>query len=1419
MQFEGEDKIISLKGIERAGKDTVSADGAMNEVIGLIARDDSFVPYMPTDMGLNKMNGVLMVRVHHTSTGDNLIIVREPDGITGSDGVKIEYADADTYRDNGYCTNNLTYSRATSVHGDDVSPQATSVRGTALFGEVKEIVFVGNRMDVETDAGIEHYLWQNGEYVRQTGGTNDDNYVLPSVDFKVRAGIYDGTKTHKFAQLVRIQRPYTDKGMDLTFNRPTPEQQMKYVRSDASMGSDALALLSSIRHAGGITGYVLVAAAYHIKSVSKYIMASPVVLMGAPEIYQKDGEVCVYTTRNPLLNTTLPMTGTKVNTSFMLDVLDYRSYMSENLGGNDTTAYHVRQQITGIKSQETAFDILADAQATGTTTEQGQYQDIDFDDTTGLVGSKDTFYRKAGKNVATGYTTQSGLDAEGKLWIPNSSRDYVRPTGLFGCKYAVYNNDWDKDNGERHKGVRILRGTGNVLSLRINSDIAEQYENEIDKLVVFMSPVISPYETVTSGDISMISTLQDKDTFKGFYFCEKIAGSNMFKTHSACGGGFMPKMKSDDKLRKEIGELPSLYEIKNISFKDIKKSNWIDINLSGGKIDSGTLENNNQLPLSALRKVNIINGHIFGYNERLHIYNYNKSTVQRVEYRGIQYNGQASQGQYGAASDKIYHYAIAVTDKNGSKVVKAFDSTCAAINPIVSYPDTGAKRITVIKRFQRYGKYYAGKKDYTPEVFAGQFAAYYITKDLRPLNIETKKVSLTEYQNAIPEEQIMPDSLAYGKNEIRVSDVGLPTFPDSNSYKVGKGEIIGLARLTMGLSQDNFGRFPLVIFTTDGVYTMETDTTGAGAYTAQSPISRMICTNKDSICELDGAVLFATEYGLMMLTSDGVKPVAHHANGTPKTTIASEGLTMYRNAIRHEKITEMEDAVSDEDFVAYIQMKGTTIRYIHTLNMVVIYNPLMAYSYMMELSEFVVTKVEKQITMDDQDYPKQTFYLQKKVRTRLRIVRTRNGAEETIDVKQATEAIDMEALLKAYLEQQVYSELLQLKRDTTEEKTNAEEDAAALAAEYQYYKNLSDDDPAFADQSKPAILSELLANITDKRSEIRVLQARLDDIDEAIRLHDAGASGYNQALAKLDLESADDLLQAEKDGKADYTELRKQLKQEETERAYGYIDEDIQQLPVGRMVLVKQADGTWKWGSSIVTTTALNDIGFFPATDMPAGDRYVIDVENTQPVAVQFDYNVPEGNVQCLLQSRPIKLDSTQLKSAYRVVLRGTFEKGDDISVESKNGSTFNITDKDKLLRYCQAGTTLYFKSKLVHVGNRPGTTVWYWEDADGNEVELNKYGIELATSVEKKSDTLTLSIREHYAGLYVFGSLDGEHWMPIGGTEKLLSYNRFHDIGVRTHRVSVKYMLVVFTGYLSTDSHIDGMEITTETRYNDKLK
>lgn len=75
MQFEGEHKQIVLRGIERAGQDTMVADGAMNEVIGLDMRDGSYVPYMPTSENANLPKDTILIRHHHTSVCNNLIAV------------------------------------------------------------------------------------------------------------------------------------------------------------------------------------------------------------------------------------------------------------------------------------------------------------------------------------------------------------------------------------------------------------------------------------------------------------------------------------------------------------------------------------------------------------------------------------------------------------------------------------------------------------------------------------------------------------------------------------------------------------------------------------------------------------------------------------------------------------------------------------------------------------------------------------------------------------------------------------------------------------------------------------------------------------------------------------------------------------------------------------------------------------------------------------------------------------------------------------------------------------------------------------------------------------------------------------------------------------------------------------------------
>ena len=64
------------------------------------------------------------------------------------------------------------------------------------------------------------------------------------------------------------------------------------------------------------------------------------------------------------------------------------------------------------------------------------------------------------------------------------------------------------------------------------------------------------------------------------------------------------------------------------------------------------------------------------------------------------------------------------------------------------------------------------------------------------------------------------------------------------------------------------------------------------------------------------------------------------------------------------------------------------------------------------------------------------------------------------------------------------------------------------------------------------------------------------------------------------------------------------------------------------------------------------------------------------------------------------------------------------------------------------------------------------------------------------------------FAGIYVLGSFDGEHWKLTGAKEKQLSADGFHDLGCETYRDEVAYLTVIFVGYLHKSSHIDKMEV-----------
>lgn len=91
--------------------------------------------------------------------------------------------------------------------------------------------------------------------------------------------------------------------------------------------------------------------------------------------------------------------------------------------------------------------------------------------------------------------------------------------------------------------------------------------------------------------------------------------------------------------------------------------------------------------------------------------------------------------------------------------------------------------------------------------------------------------------NIIPEVK-NPEEYVPGK--LRVSAVYNPfSFPQTNTYTISSGSVLGMAAATAALSQGQYGEFPLYVFTTDGIWALRQGS-GDILYASQSPVNREV---------------------------------------------------------------------------------------------------------------------------------------------------------------------------------------------------------------------------------------------------------------------------------------------------------------------------------------------------------------------------------------------------------------------------------------------------------------------------------------------------------------------------------------------------------------------------------------------------
>jgi hypothetical protein len=209
------------------------------------------------------------------------------------------------------------------------------------------------------------------------------------------------------------------------------------------------------------------------------------------------------------------------------------------------------------------------------------------------------------------------------------------------------------------------------------------------------------------------------------------------------------------------------------------------------------------------------------------------------------------------------------------------------------------------------------------------------------------------------------------KNVLKVSAVDNPFyFPTAQTYKF-EGNIVGLASNAEAISPGQFGMFPLYVFTDTGIWAMQVDTSGQGAYTTQSPSSREVCSG--AICPVSGGVVFATDKGVMAISNGQVADLSAVLDGF-EVDFFEENAGMWEDIFAK---AGKDDVVNPVPIREYIQGEsgnvkgesGAKLAYNYLHNEVILSNVNYGYSYVYSLTNQVWSVIDVVFDLTTNKYP------------------------------------------------------------------------------------------------------------------------------------------------------------------------------------------------------------------------------------------------------------------------------------------------------------------------------------------------------------------------------------------------------------------------------------------------------------------
>lgn len=186
-------------------------------------------------------------------------------------------------------------------------------------------------------------------------------------------------------------------------------------------------------------------------------------------------------------------------------------------------------------------------------------------------------------------------------------------------------------------------------------------------------------------------------------------------------------------------------------------------------------------------------------------------------------------------------------------------------------------------------------------------------------------------------------------NVIKVSEAENPlVFPSANSVQVGSSTISTIAANTRPISEGQFGDAPLYAFTDEGVWVLMLSE--EGTYIARQPANRDICSNPNGILQIDDAVLFPTERGIIMQRGRESECITDTLDGYP-----FDFLSIYSHSTKDKTYPNKLLALCNipESDVKYVRfrkyLEEADMIYDYYDSRIIVFNPNYTYAYVYSL--------------------------------------------------------------------------------------------------------------------------------------------------------------------------------------------------------------------------------------------------------------------------------------------------------------------------------------------------------------------------------------------------------------------------------------------------------------------------------------